>query len=66
MSFILDALKKSELERQRQSMPGMMQMPAPPRRRGIPVWVWVLAGLLSAVMFGWVGDVGEDVVVKNV
>ena len=46
MSFILDALKKSELERQRQSMPGMMQMPAPPRRRGIPVWVWVLAGLL--------------------
>lgn len=28
--------------------------------------VWVLAGLLSAVMFGWVGDVGEDVVVKKV
>ena len=28
--------------------------------------VWVLAGLLSAVMFGWVGDVGEDVVVKEV
>jgi general secretion pathway protein B len=46
MSFILDALKKSELERQRQSMPGMMQMPAPSKRRGIPVWVWVLAGLL--------------------
>ena len=28
--------------------------------------VWVLAGFLSAVMFGWVGDVGEDVVVKEV
>ena len=28
--------------------------------------VWVLAGLLSAVMFGWVGDVGEGVVVKEV
>ena len=28
--------------------------------------VWVLAGLLSAVMFGWVGDVGEVVVVKEV
>ncbi|OCL08082.1 hypothetical protein AOQ84DRAFT_293849 [Glonium stellatum] len=24
--------------------------------------VWVLAGALSAVMFGWVGDVGDDVV----
>jgi general secretion pathway protein B len=46
MSFILDALKKSELERQRQSMPGLIEMPAPPRRRGIPVWVWALAGLL--------------------
>jgi general secretion pathway protein B len=47
MSFILDALKKSELERQRQSMPGLIELPQPARRRGVPVWVWVLAGLLA-------------------
>ena len=47
MSFILDALKKSELERQRQSMPGLIEVPVAARRRGIPVWVWVLAGLLG-------------------
>jgi general secretion pathway protein B len=46
MSFILDALKKSELERQRQSMPGLIEMPMAARRRGVPVWVWVLVGLL--------------------
>ena len=50
MSFILDALKKSELERQRQSMPGLIEMPAATRRRGMPVWVWVLVGLLCVNM----------------
>jgi general secretion pathway protein B len=47
MSFILDALKKSEIERQRQNVPGLIDVPAAPRRRGIPAWVWVLAGLLG-------------------
>jgi len=46
MSFILDALKKSELERQRQSGPGLLEMPIAARRRRVPVWAWVLAGLL--------------------
>jgi general secretion pathway protein B len=46
MSFILDALKKSELERQRQTGPGLLQMPVATRRRRVPVWAWVLAGLL--------------------
>ena len=50
MSFILDALKKSELERQRQSMPGLIELPAASRRRGMPVWVWVLVGLLLVNM----------------
>jgi general secretion pathway protein B len=50
MSFILDALKKSELERQRQSTPGLMEMPAAARRRGVPVWVWVLVGLLCVTV----------------
>jgi general secretion pathway protein B len=47
MSFILDALKKSEIERQRQSVPGLIDVPPAPRRRGIPAWGWVLAGLLG-------------------
>jgi general secretion pathway protein B len=47
MSFILDALKKSEIERQRQSVPGLIDVPAAQRRRGIPAWGWVLAGLLG-------------------
>ena len=47
MSFILDALKKSEIERQRQSVPGLIDVPVAARRRGIPTWVWVLAGLLG-------------------
>jgi len=47
MSFILDALKKSEIERQRQSAPGLIEVPVAARRRGLPVWVWLLAGLLG-------------------
>jgi general secretion pathway protein B len=48
MSFILDALKKSETERQRQSMPGLMDTPAARRRSGLPLWA-VLLGVLLAV-----------------
>lgn len=47
MSFILDALKKSEIERQRQSQPGLIDVTAVARHRAIPAWVWVLAGLLA-------------------
>ena len=46
MSFILDALKKSELERQRQSMPGLIEVPVAPKRRGLPMWAVVLSLLL--------------------
>ncbi len=48
MSFILDALKKSELERQRQSMPGLVDAPASLRRGRLPLWA-VLLGCLLAV-----------------
>jgi len=48
MSFILDALKKSEIERQRQSVPGLMDTRARPRRnRLLPVWAIVLGVLLG-------------------
>ena len=48
MSFILDALKKSEMERQRQSLPGLMDARASPRRSRLPPWA-VGLGLLLLV-----------------
>jgi general secretion pathway protein B len=45
MSFILDALKKSEIERQRQSLPGLVETPLAQRRR-FPVWAVGLSVLL--------------------
>jgi general secretion pathway protein B len=48
MSFILDALKKSEIERQRQSLPGLMDTPTTRRRSRLPFWA-VLLGVLLAV-----------------
>ena len=47
MSFILDALKKSEIERQRQSMPGLMDAPAALRRGRLPLWAILLGCLLA-------------------
>jgi general secretion pathway protein B len=47
MSFILDALKKSEIERQRQSMPGLMDSPPVLRRGGLPLWAILLGALLA-------------------
>lgn len=47
MSFILDALKKSEIERQRQSMPGLMDVPPALRRARLPLWALMLGALLA-------------------
>lgn len=47
MSFILDALKKSEIERQRQSMPGLMDAPTSLRRGRLPLWAILLGCLLA-------------------
>ncbi len=47
MSFILDALKKSEIERQRQTIPGLMDSgPVRPRAR-FPLWAVALVALLG-------------------
>src|SRR5271154_4920511 len=48
MSFILDALKKSEIERQRQTEPGLMDAGSVQRRGRLPVWA-VLLGLLLTI-----------------
>jgi general secretion pathway protein B len=47
MSFILDALKKSELERQRQNVPGLMDTRMSARRHRLPVWAMALGALLG-------------------
>jgi len=47
MSFILDALKKSELERQRQAIPGLVDTPSVRSKGGLPVWAIALGVLLA-------------------
>jgi general secretion pathway protein B len=47
MSFILDALRKSDAERQRKSTPGFADIPDARDRRQSPRWVWVVGGLLA-------------------
>ncbi len=46
MSFILDALKKSEAQRQRADAPALYEVKMAPRRQGMPAWLLVLGGLL--------------------
>jgi general secretion pathway protein B len=50
MSFILDALKKSEIERQRQTVPGLMEAGGGARRSRFPLWAVLLAVLLGVNM----------------
>jgi general secretion pathway protein B len=46
MSFILDALRKSEHDRQRAAMPGIAQVPFGLPRRELPVWALAVIALL--------------------
>jgi general secretion pathway protein B len=55
MSFILDALKKSESERQRKGAPGIADVPKGNGRSGAAKWYWILGALLAvnlAVLIG--------------
>lgn len=47
MSFILDALKKSEMERQRQATPGLVESGIVRPRPRLPVWAIALCALLA-------------------
>ena len=47
MSFILDALKKSELERQRQAIPGLVESGVARTRQRLPAWAIALCALLG-------------------
>jgi len=55
MSFILDALKKSETDRQQQSSAEFSGVPTSPRSAHVPRWLWVVGVLLAinlAVLIG--------------
>ena len=52
MSFILDALKKSEQERRRQQAPSVTEQPYGQHTRNRPWWVWLVIGLLL-INFGF-------------
>jgi len=47
MSFILDALKRSENERQEQASAEFAAVPSSPDTPGTPRWLWVLGALLA-------------------
>jgi general secretion pathway protein B len=56
MSFILDALKKSDTDRQRQNGPALFEVRVAPPRSGLPLWAIGLAVLLAVnlVIVAWV------------
>jgi general secretion pathway protein B len=56
MSFILDALKKSESERQRQAGPALLEMRIVRPTRRLPIWALVVGVLLviSVGILAWV------------
>lgn len=55
MSLILEALRKSEAERQRGRAPGLFveQRPARADERRVPAWAWALGAALLAVLLAW-------------
>jgi general secretion pathway protein B len=55
MSFILDALKKSETERQRSTVPSIADLPVVVQQPHTSAWVAVVIGALSIgiVVLGW-------------
>jgi general secretion pathway protein B len=55
MSFILDALKKSESDRQRQTGPALFEVKIAPPKARFPVWAVAIAVLLGVnmIIVGW-------------
>ncbi len=64
MSFILDALRKSENERQQATIPGISNVPAVVHRTRMPRWTMgVIAGLATCLVllsWAWLRDVGPS------
>ena len=64
MSFILDALRKSESERQREAAPSLSRAPLAQVRHRIPAWIWALISILLAALIAlgaawWQGRTNE-------
>ncbi len=55
MSFILDALKKSENDRQEQAEAEFATVPSSPSAPAAPRWLWILGGLLAINIIAVVG-----------
>jgi general secretion pathway protein B len=55
MSFILDALKKSETDRQQQSGAEFTGVPTSPQSPAIPRWLWVVGLLLAINLVALIG-----------
>jgi len=55
MSFILDALRKSDHERQKNAVPNINQIPSAVKRTKTPRWIVYLMGVLAmcALILGW-------------
>jgi general secretion pathway protein B len=51
VSFILDALRKSENDRRRETAPTLAHLPMAAPRSGLPAWVWAVIGTLSLCVF---------------
>lgn len=52
MSFILDALRKSESERRREATPGLAHLPPAVPRSHAPAWVWIVMSVLAVGLLG--------------
>jgi len=52
MSYILDALRKSESERQREATASLSRAPLAPVRHRVPFWTWLLIAVLSVALIG--------------
>ena len=73
MSFILDALRKSENERQRRSGPGITDVITAPGSRGRPNWLWISGAVVTlniaviALILTWrAGSDGESAALATV
>jgi hypothetical protein len=71
MSFILDALKKSESDQQRQSGPALFEVRVAPPKSRFPVWAIAIVALLvvNMIIVGWMllrrASHGEDTNAAN-